>query len=141
MASEEQWGIRFTTRELDGLRCVGDLVTTIAGKTGTANKLVKGHYTNDTYASFVGFLPSNDPVVTILVVLTRVRTGSAARDAVVAVAWTAIAIAMDYVFMVVLLHPADGYYHADVLLYYALTLALPIAGGWWKRRRLEVPAR
>ena len=80
-------------------------------------------------------------LVTILVVLTRVRTGSAARDAVVAVAWTAIAIAMDYVFMVVLLHPADGYYHADVLLYYALTLALPIAGGWWKRRRLEVPAR
>ena len=32
MASEEHWKIRFTTRELDSLRCVGDLVTTIAGK-------------------------------------------------------------------------------------------------------------
>jgi cell division protein FtsI (penicillin-binding protein 3) len=42
---------------------------TIAGKTGTANKLINGHYSNETFASFVGFLPSNDPRVTILVVL------------------------------------------------------------------------
>jgi membrane peptidoglycan carboxypeptidase len=42
---------------------------TIAGKTGTANKLQNGHYSSDTYASFVGFIPSNDPKVTILVVL------------------------------------------------------------------------
>jgi acyl carrier protein len=34
MASEEAWKIRFTTRELDALRCVGDLVRTIAAKTG-----------------------------------------------------------------------------------------------------------
>jgi acyl carrier protein len=34
MASEEQWKIRFSTRELDGLRSVGDLVKTIARKTG-----------------------------------------------------------------------------------------------------------
>lgn len=46
---------------------------TIAGKTGTANKLVKGRYTNDTFASFVGFIPSNDPVATILVVLDSPR--------------------------------------------------------------------
>jgi acyl carrier protein len=36
MASEEAWKIRFTTRELDALRCVGDLVRTIAAKTGAA---------------------------------------------------------------------------------------------------------
>jgi len=36
MASEEQWKIRFTTRELDALRCVGDLARTIAAKTGGA---------------------------------------------------------------------------------------------------------
>jgi len=46
---------------------------TIAGKTGTANKLINGRYSNETYASFVGFLPSNDPVVTILVVLDSPR--------------------------------------------------------------------
>ena len=34
MACEENWNIRFTTRELDALRCVGDLARTIAGKTG-----------------------------------------------------------------------------------------------------------
>ena len=35
MASEEQWKIRFSTRELDALRSVGDLVRTIAAKTGS----------------------------------------------------------------------------------------------------------
>jgi len=34
MAVEERWGMRFSTRELDGLRCVGDLVAVLAGKVG-----------------------------------------------------------------------------------------------------------
>ena len=34
MACEEQWRIRFSTRELDALRSVADLVRTIATKTG-----------------------------------------------------------------------------------------------------------
>ena len=43
---------------------------TIAGKTGTAAKLVNGRYSNtDYYASFVGFLPSRNPVATIIVVI------------------------------------------------------------------------
>jgi len=43
---------------------------TIAGKTGTAAKLVNGHYSKSDYnGSFVGFIPSRDPVVTTLVVL------------------------------------------------------------------------
>ncbi len=46
---------------------------TIAGKTGTANKLVNGRYSADTFASFVGFLPSRDPAATILVVLDSPR--------------------------------------------------------------------
>ena len=46
---------------------------TIAGKTGTANKLLNGRYGSDTFASFVGFLPSSAPVVTILVVLDSPR--------------------------------------------------------------------
>ena len=46
---------------------------TIAGKTGTANTLVNGRYSNDTYASFVGFLPSRDPKLTILVMLDTPR--------------------------------------------------------------------
>jgi cell division protein FtsI (penicillin-binding protein 3) len=43
---------------------------TIAGKTGTAAKLVRGAYSKSDYmASFVGFLPSRKPVITVLVVL------------------------------------------------------------------------
>jgi membrane peptidoglycan carboxypeptidase len=41
----------------------------VAGKTGTANTLVNGHYSNSTYASFVGFVPSRDPKITVLVML------------------------------------------------------------------------
>jgi cell division protein FtsI (penicillin-binding protein 3) len=46
---------------------------TIAGKTGTANKLQHGRYSSDTYASFIGFLPSRDPAVAIIVVLDSPR--------------------------------------------------------------------
>lgn len=43
---------------------------TIAGKTGTAAKLVDGRYsTSDYNASFVGFLPSRDPALAIIVVI------------------------------------------------------------------------
>jgi cell division protein FtsI (penicillin-binding protein 3) len=43
---------------------------TIAGKTGTAAKLVGGRYSNtDYFASFVGFLPSRNPVAAIIVVI------------------------------------------------------------------------
>src|SRR5207244_3768306 len=43
---------------------------TIAGKTGTAAKLIDGRYSKSEYtASFVGFLPSRKPAVAIIVVL------------------------------------------------------------------------
>lgn len=46
----------------------------IAGKTGTAAKLIGGQYSKtDYYASFIGFLPSRDPVVTIIVVMDSPR--------------------------------------------------------------------
>ncbi len=43
---------------------------TVAGKTGTAAKLVNGRYsTSDYNASFVGFVPSRSPALTIIVVI------------------------------------------------------------------------
>lgn len=43
---------------------------TIAGKTGTAAKLVRGLYSKSDYnASFVGFIPSRDPAFAIIVVI------------------------------------------------------------------------
>jgi membrane peptidoglycan carboxypeptidase len=43
---------------------------TIAGKTGTAAKLVNGRYSDSEYnASFVGFVPSREPALTVIVVI------------------------------------------------------------------------
>ena len=43
---------------------------TVAGKTGTAQKLVNGRYSRSEYnTSFVGFVPSRKPVFTIIVVI------------------------------------------------------------------------
>ena len=47
---------------------------TIAGKTGTAAKLINGAYSTSVYnASFVGFVPSRAPAFTIVVVLDSPR--------------------------------------------------------------------
>lgn len=40
----------------------------IGGKTGTANKAKNGRYTSDTYSSFVGMAPMNDPQIAVLCV-------------------------------------------------------------------------
>ncbi|NTU46510.1 hypothetical protein HGA88_02695 [Candidatus Roizmanbacteria bacterium] len=46
--------------------------------------------------------------------------------------WSVMAILLDYIFIVTLLKTGTAYYKPDVFLYYALTLALPIAVGYWK---------
>jgi cell division protein FtsI (penicillin-binding protein 3) len=49
----------------------------IAGKTGTAAKLVDGAYSRSDYmASFVGFLPSRNPAIAMLVVIDSPSRGS-----------------------------------------------------------------
>jgi cell division protein FtsI (penicillin-binding protein 3) len=52
---------------------------TVAGKTGTADKLVNGRYSQSQQnVSFVGFVPSRDPAFTIIVMLDSPRNGRAA---------------------------------------------------------------
>jgi cell division protein FtsI (penicillin-binding protein 3) len=49
---------------------------TVAGKTGTAAKIVDHAYSTTAYnASFVGFLPSRHPAVTVIVVIDTPHTG------------------------------------------------------------------
>ncbi|MDQ3879951.1 MAG: transpeptidase family protein, partial [Chloroflexota bacterium] len=49
---------------------------TVAGKTGTAAKLINGRYSKSDYnASFVGFVPSRNPVLTIIVVIDSPHAG------------------------------------------------------------------
>jgi cell division protein FtsI (penicillin-binding protein 3) len=51
---------------------------TIAGKTGTAAKVVNGRYSRSDYnVSFVGFVPSRAPLFTIIIVIDSPRTVSA----------------------------------------------------------------
>lgn len=49
----------------------------VAGKTGTAYKLVNGRYSNDSYiASFVGLAPASDPRLIIAVMIDDPRGGA-----------------------------------------------------------------
>ena len=48
--------------------------------------------------------------------------------------WALIAIALDWLFIVKALHPADGYYKTDIYGYYALTLLIPGAFGLFRSR-------
>ena len=57
----------------------------VAGKTGTAEKLVNGSYSNtDHIASFVGFVPSRRPALTILVMIDTPRGGRSTGGSVAA---------------------------------------------------------
>ncbi len=52
----------------------------IGGKTGTADKVENGKYGSDTYSSFIGMAPMEDPQMVVLVVVdspTGVQFGSA----------------------------------------------------------------
>jgi cell division protein FtsI (penicillin-binding protein 3) len=65
---------------------------TVAGKTGTAAKLVGGRYSQSQYnASFVGFVPSRDPIFTILVVIDSPRAGGYYGGAVAAPVFARVA--------------------------------------------------
>jgi len=50
---------------------------TIAGKTGTAQKLENGHYSHsDHFGSFVGFAPSRNPAIAMIVVIDAAKAVS-----------------------------------------------------------------
>lgn len=74
-------------------------------------------------------------LITLWVLLKRIKSTSMQDYALIALSWTVIAIVCDYLFLVMLIKPADGYYKLDVYLYYTLTLALPLLVGWAKTAR------
>jgi hypothetical protein len=71
-------------------------------------------------------------IITVWVLVKKIRCAYFRYYAMLAVAWTVIAVAGDYVFIIRVLNPADGYYKMDVYLYYALMFAIPLVVGWWK---------
>ena len=71
-------------------------------------------------------------VVTLWVLMRRVKAHRVRHFLICAAVWTVIAVVLDYVFIVKAFNPANGYYKVDVYLYYVLTFVLPLAVGWWK---------
>jgi hypothetical protein len=85
-------------------------------------------------ASLIGWIITPiGTALTVWVLLKKVKGNSLQYYLTVAIAWTLIAIVLDYFFIVQALHPADGYYKPDVYLYYALTFLLPLFVGWRKK--------
>jgi cell division protein FtsI/penicillin-binding protein 2 len=48
---------------------------TVAGKTGTAQKVEHGHYVQKFFASFIGFFPADNPEICIAVVIDEPKNG------------------------------------------------------------------
>jgi len=74
-------------------------------------------------------------VVTLWVLMRRVKVNLLQHCVMLAGVWTVIAVVLDYVFIVKAFSPADGYYKLDVYVYYVLTFTTPLAVGWWKTSR------
>jgi len=71
--------------------------------------------------------------VTLWVLVKKIKLKSLEDYFLLAIVWTIIAVALDYLFLVRLLNPPGGYYKLDVYLYYILTFTLPLLVGWSKK--------
>lgn len=74
-------------------------------------------------------------IVTLFVLIKKIKSGDLRYYSALAAAWTAIAVILDYLFIVKALNSAGGYYKPDVYAYYILTFILPLAAGYWKTVR------
>ncbi|MGE5298222.1 MAG: hypothetical protein ACM3KM_03600 [Acidobacteriaceae bacterium] len=74
-------------------------------------------------------------IVTLFVLIKRVKGQSFGYYFSLAVFWTLIAVILDYFLLFKALKPEDGYYKLDVYLYYSLTFILPLAVAWVKKGR------
>ncbi len=79
-------------------------------------------------------------IITVWVLVKKIRRADFRYYVLLAVVWTVIAVAGDYVFIIRLLNPADGYYQLDVYLYYVLMFAIPLIVGWWKSTATRRPS-
>jgi len=77
-------------------------------------------------------------LITLWVLHKKVKVSSFQEYFLMAIAWTLIAIVCDYVFLVKVFKPADGYYKFDVYMYYFLTFVLPLFIGWKKYYKVRL---
>lgn len=74
-------------------------------------------------------------LVTVYVLVKKINHRAFSDFLLIGAGWTLLAITLDYLFIVKMLKPADGYYKADVYLYYILTFFLPLIIGRAKLAR------
>ena len=74
-------------------------------------------------------------IITFWVLLKKVEIRDFQYYVILAAVWTVIAVVFDYVFIVKMFNPSDGYYKPDVYLYYSLTFIAPLIIGWWKKEK------
>ncbi len=72
--------------------------------------------------------------MTLFVLFKKVNATSLRYFFFLSIVWIFLAVALDYLFVVQILHPADGYYKLDVYLYYVLMLVIPVAVGLCRKR-------
>jgi len=72
-------------------------------------------------------------IITLWVLYKKIKGDSYKYYLSLAIVWTLIAVIFDYVFLVQMFKPADGYYKLDVYLYYIMTFILPVLAGLKKK--------
>lgn len=87
-------------------------------------------------ANLIGwFIMPIGAAITIWVVLKKIVRDSFGCYIGLGVIWTLLAVVLDYLFIVKMLKPEDGYYKFDVYIYYALIFLIPVVIGYFKMRK------
>lgn len=73
--------------------------------------------------------------VTLWVLLKKIKSSTRLYYLKLGIIWSLVAIVFDYLFLVQVFKPADGYYKADVYFYYLVTCMLPFLVGWMRNKK------
>jgi hypothetical protein len=80
-------------------------------------------------------------LITLLVLFKKIKSTQISFYLKIAAIWTIIAIIFDYLLLVRVFKPADGYYKLDVYLYYLSTFILPLIAGKIKLPKHIIPTQ
>ena len=74
-------------------------------------------------------------VITLWVLYRKIHSEKFNYFLKLGIVWTVMAVIFDYIFIVIMFTPDDGYYKLDVYFYYLFTLTLPLLVGWMKTNK------
>lgn len=71
----------------------------------------------------------------LLVLWKKIHNDKLSYFLYVGLVWLALAVILDYLLIVKLFNPEDGYYKLDIYIYYTSTVLLPLIVGWFKTKK------